>query len=213
MLLFTHFWERDLLFELVDYRLTLQFTLFFLSTLIISQPNGSVLLSESATMSSQLPPGGIAFSSDINDHGSDKNRKRPQSMHFPLPFAPAMSPIVYPTPTPNSNEKNEKIAMSDMPDMEMGHEVDDGDAPKPVLFTMPNKRTAFLCPHGLHISDTIVDDDAGLGTESDSQGHLQTRCLVCDVMREYHPYQLQTADPMVGEQWIRYMVSSTRLCW
>ncbi|OGE54425.1 hypothetical protein PENARI_c006G08663 [Penicillium arizonense] len=150
-------------------------------------------------MSSQLPPGGILFDTG-KDKDRDKNGKRPQSMHFPLPFTPTMSPIVYPATTSNTSKMNKENKL----DMNKGKGVDDADTPKPVQFPMPNNRTAFLCPHGLHISDTIADD-AGPGPGPSSQNYLQTRCLVCDVMREYHPYQPQTADPTVGEQWIRYM--------
>jgi hypothetical protein len=202
MLFPSPFWERSSLLGLIDYLLFPQFLPFFFPTPIISQPNSSIPPSDSVTMSSQLPPGGILFDTG-KDKDRDKNGKRPQSMHFPLPFTPTMSPIVYPATTSNTSKMNKENKL----DMDKGKGVDDADTPNPVQFPMPNNRTAFLCPHGLHISDTIADD-AGPGPGPSSQNYLQTRCLVCDVMREYHPYQPQTADPTVGEQWIRYMVSS-----
>ncbi|KAJ5306718.1 hypothetical protein PENANT_c003G07924 [Penicillium antarcticum] len=173
----------------------------FSPTFIDSQPNASIPPSDSVAMTSHSPHGVIPFNSGGNDSHRDKNGKRPLSTHFPLPFTPSMTPIIYPTTTNGPNDKGE----DNKPDMDKGKAVDDKETPQPEPFRMPDNRTAFLCPHGLHISDTIAVHDSGLSEGHSDYHYLQTRCLVCDVMREYHPYQPQTADPIVGEQWIRYM--------
>ncbi|KAJ5766337.1 uncharacterized protein N7511_003953 [Penicillium nucicola] len=182
---------------LVAFLLTRYFVTSFFPYLIFDQSNSCLPTADTIIMPD---PGSRKDRKKSNKAKKAKKAKKvkfSQSVHSPAPLGASTRPIVYPTPASSERNGNDKKSK---PAIDKRKSPDHGEASQSPPLEMPDSRTAFLCPHGFHFPGNYA------GSNSDPSGDDENYfgCLVCDVMRDYHPYQPENADSDLGEHWIRH---------